>query len=57
MYISRDFECLISIYIEKAGLHYCCSANQGSSIALTSEQTTLEPTPYVYMYATTRVHQ
>ena len=36
---------------KKAGLQSCCSALQGSSIALTSEQTTLKPTPYVREYA------
>ena len=38
-------------YNKKAGLHYCCSACQGSGIAFLSEQTTLKPTPYVCVYA------
>ena len=36
---------------QKAELHCCCSASRGSGIALNSEQTTLKPTPYVYVYA------
>ena len=41
----------------KAGLHYCRSANRGSRIAFTTEQTTLKPTPYVHTRTYTRVHK
>ncbi len=41
------FPCCYIYANKKAGLHYCCSAFQGSSIAFFVQTTTLKPTPYV----------
>ena len=63
MYISHDFECLISIYIEKADPWKCSAYINKSGTALLLfrwlrlshcpfiQTTTLKPTPYVQMRA------
>jgi hypothetical protein len=43
------FVCLLT-HNKKAELQSCCSATQGSGIALNSEQTTLSPRRYIHAY-------
>ena len=47
---------LLLIYKQKAGLHYCCSAIRGSSIAFSSKQQHCSPRR-MYRVRAIRVHE